>query len=194
MATRFRSSGETFFLRGLTGRRCSGDAVEADEMSRVAERFDGLGMFWHRAVAGGVRRGSAGSTAHSTHSTLSNARNSTLFNALALGGTGMMSRQMDGFKLFGVGTREWRRERGEVGSLARGLGGGAGGTTPHRDPCTHAPAPFAVIDACWLACARLWALWASPNRAKAATNSLLSADNRVGALGGRQQSGGCPTR
>lgn len=63
VATRFRSSGETFFLRGLTGRRCSGDAVEADEMSRVAERFDGLGIFWHRVVAGGVRRGSAGSTA-----------------------------------------------------------------------------------------------------------------------------------
>ena len=48
MATRLRSSGETFFLRGLTGRRCSGDAVEVDEMSRVAGEFAGLGMFWHR--------------------------------------------------------------------------------------------------------------------------------------------------
>jgi hypothetical protein len=51
VATRFRSSGKTFFLRGLTGRRCSGDDVEGDETSGLAGGFDGLGMFWHRAAA-----------------------------------------------------------------------------------------------------------------------------------------------
>ena len=93
MATRFLSSGETFLRRGLTGKRCSGDAVEADEMSRFAGRFDGLGMFWHR-VAGWAFDGIGG---------LDDALNA--LNALS-GHLGcLMSRQMDGFKLFGVGTR-----------------------------------------------------------------------------------------
>ena len=51
MATRLRSSGATFFLRGLTGRRCSGDGVDvvvAVGWSGCADECDGLGMVWHR--------------------------------------------------------------------------------------------------------------------------------------------------
>lgn len=33
VATRLRSSGATFFLRGLTGRRCSGEGAEAGDRS-----------------------------------------------------------------------------------------------------------------------------------------------------------------
>jgi hypothetical protein len=54
VATRFRSSGATFFLRGFTGRRCSGDGAAVEGVSGFADGCDGLVMVWHRAGGGKI--------------------------------------------------------------------------------------------------------------------------------------------
>lgn len=101
VATRFRSSGATFFLRGLTGRRCIGDGVEVEEVSGFADEFDGLGMFWHRVCSFVQRTDQLNDGA------------------------------VYGFKLFGVCTRGGGGNGARSGCLAGEfrLGGGAAGNS-----------------------------------------------------------------